>query len=219
MTPKMNKEKISQTAKFLPGAHFKTLTPFYDLLGEILGLGRRYRKAVSSALNLPNKKLNILDAGCGTGSLAIDFKKQKPNLNIYAIDADKDMLKIAAEKAEKEKAKIIFNMSLIQNLPFPDSYFDIVYSSLVFHHLPGKVKKEAVKEIHRVLKKGGKFFLADFGKANNLFEAIFPLFALLFEEGYDNYKGNLPAILKERFPIIKEIGRYKMGIIFLLAGK
>ncbi len=205
--------------KFLAGAHFRILTPFYDLIGTILGLGKKYRKKAISALNLPNTKLKALDAGCGTGSLAIDIKKQTPNLILYAIDADKDMLKIAAEKAKKAKAEITFKNAFIQELPFKNNSFDIVYSSLVFHHLPIKVKKQAVKEIHRVLKKGGKFLLADFGKPKGIFGGIFPLFALLFEQGYDNYKGNLPKILKERFSAIMEIGRYDSGITFFLARK
>lgn len=68
----------------------------------------------------------------------------------------------------------------MQKLPFADNHFDVVYSSLVLHHLKTEDKKKAFKEIHRVLKNDGFFLLADFGKPKNRF-LIISLFTAIFE--------------------------------------
>ncbi len=215
--PHRNSQKHRQ--KFIPAAHFKILTPLYDVGSEWLGFGKGYRKKLMNILKIPNAKHNILDAGCATGTFSIELKKSRPAINLNAIDADPEILLRAVAKAKKEKVKIAFKNAFIQHLPFEDNFFDIAYSSLVFHHLPHEIKIKATAEIFRVLKPGGKFVLADFGNPQNIFEFFYPLLALVTEEGYDNYHGNLPAILHKKFLAVTEIGRYKRGIVFLQAEK
>jgi len=49
----------------------------------------------------------------------------------------------------------------VEKLFFADQTFDVVVSSLVFHHLPDGLKRQALAEIHRVLKPGGCLLLVD----------------------------------------------------------
>ncbi len=198
--------------RFIPAARFHFLDTSYDLLCALLGLGKHYRKKALEFLRLENKKLKVLDAGCGTGSIATELKKKYPDIDLYGIDIDEDMLLIAKAKIKKMASKIKLKKASIDKLPFPNNYFDAVYSSLVFHHLPGEIKPKAISEIYRVLKKNGKFFISDFGKPRNIFESILPLFSVIFEEGYDNYKGNIPKMLeKAKFKEVKETGKYGAG--------
>jgi SAM-dependent methyltransferase len=46
--------------------------------------------------------------------------------------------------------------------PSPDAAFDVVVSSLVLHHLPEEARLQAVREMKRVLRPGGKVLLAEF---------------------------------------------------------
>jgi ubiquinone/menaquinone biosynthesis C-methylase UbiE len=90
----------------------------------------------------------------------------------------------------------------VEHLPFPTSSFDIVMSTLIFHHLPTEIKQCAMAEIHRVLRPGGRFLLADLGKPEGLLlKTIFALGALLQsdEAGYiqDNQAGRFPLFLEE----------------------
>ena len=106
----------------------------------------------------------------------------------------------------------------MQDLPYPDGYFDVVYSSLVIHHIPSKQKIPAMKEIRRVLKKSGTFYLCDFGKVRSYLLAPLYLFVLLLEEGKDNYEGKIPGMLKEAgFEKVRSVGHYRYNIEFLYA--
>lgn len=97
----------------------------------------------------------LLDIGCGTGfvlSLAhSSFEK------VYGIDITPAMLDNATSKLKEQKVK---NVKLIQtssdNLPFPDSYFDVVTAYGFLHHLPELLP--TFREVYRVLKNKGIFY-------------------------------------------------------------
>jgi len=153
----------------------------------------------------------VLDAGCGSGSLAIEVKKAFPRISLNAVDADGNILYRAKEK--KGNLEINFQKAWLQQLPFPDKSFDTAYSSLVFHHLNSESKTAAMKEIYRVLKKSGRFLLVDFGKPQAFF-SIFSWFTVLLEEGRDNYEGRISAMLSEAGFRVSEKGRYRFNITF-----
>ncbi len=51
---------------------------------------------------------------------------------------------------------------MIEQLPFADQTFDVVFSTLMMHHLPAPLKRQGLSEIARVLKPGGRLVIADF---------------------------------------------------------
>ena len=61
----------------------------------------------------------------------------------------------------RAKREIDFRVASVDELPYPDSSFDVVTSTMTFHHLPVPVKERGLREIHRVLKPQGRFFLCD----------------------------------------------------------
>ncbi len=205
---------------FIPAARFHLLTPLFDKLCGFVGLGNRYRKQIIKTINFPPTTINVLDAGCGTGSLAIDIKTKYQNIHLSAIDADSKMIRIAKEKSNHANQEIQFTEAFLQKLPFPNNSFDIVYSSLVFHHLKTENKKDAMKEIHRILKKDGLFLLIDFCKPKHKIYALFSWFTILFEEGDDNYQGKIPKMISDAgFKEVTEIQRYRFNISFTQAVK
>ena len=56
---------------------------------------------------------------------------------------------------------IDFRVEPVEALSFADQTFDVVVSSLVFHHLPDGLKRRALAEIRRVLKPKGRLLLVD----------------------------------------------------------
>lgn len=103
--------------KFIPAARFHILNHFFDQICTLLGLGKSYRKELIKTLNLQEKPVTILDAGCGTGSLAIEIKQGNSNANICGIDINPKIIAIAKNKADKENLAINFIISSIQKLP------------------------------------------------------------------------------------------------------
>jgi len=156
-----------KNGSYIPAFNYDLLTPFYDFFLNILGFGYKERVKIVELLELKPSE-NLLDIGCGSGSLVIVAKKLHPENHITGSDIDEKILKIAEKKIKKENLGIKLIKTSAAKLPFNDSSFDVIVSSLVFHHLSLETKRLAITEIKRVLKKEGRFLLVDFGKANRL---------------------------------------------------
>ncbi len=140
----------------------------------------------------------VLDVGCGTGSLAILIKRNYPKITISALDCDQNILTIAGKKADSAQVDIQFHRAFAESLPYPDESFDRVVSTLFFHHLSWHSKKQAAGEIFRVLKPGGELHVLDWGRANNwLMRTLF--IAVKLVDGYSNTQDNVSGRLIELF--------------------
>ena len=82
--------------------------------------------------------------------------EREPKLRIRGLDADPMQLKAATKKVAAIRNQISFQQGYAQQLPGNAQTFDIVVSSLFFHHLTTNQKREALAEILRVLKPGGR---------------------------------------------------------------
>ena len=105
----------------------------------------------------------VLDVGCGTGTLAIEAQKRVgPTGYVFGIDPGKEQIARARTKAARRHLPINFQVGVIEHLAFPDRTFDVVFSTLMMHHLPAPLKRQGLSEIARVLKPGGHLVIADF---------------------------------------------------------
>ena len=138
----------------------------YDLLAWLLTHGRE-RELRETIVRLAGLKpgSDVLDIGCGTGTLAIAATRHVGTTGgVTGIDASLSMIARANRKAEKASARATFQVAVAEALPFPDRRFDVVFSTLMLHHLPRKTRQECAKEIERVLKIGGRVVAVDFGR-------------------------------------------------------
>ena len=120
------------------------LEPYQKLLGafaEKLG-------------NVRGKK--ILDAGAGTGNLAVLLEKR--GAKVVGLDFSKEGLEIFKRKLPNSRA--IFH-DLTKPLPFPDESFDAVVSNNTIYTLPPEVRSAVFKEFFRVLKPNGKIVVSN----------------------------------------------------------
>ena len=90
----------------------------------------------------------ILDIGCGKGFLLYDFTKVIPGIDVYGADISEYAIHNAKLEI-KEKLKIASAIKL----PYPDNFFDYVYSINTFHNLHNYELECALQEINRVSKK------------------------------------------------------------------
>jgi ubiquinone/menaquinone biosynthesis C-methylase UbiE len=81
---------------------------------------------------------------------------------VVGIDPGTEQIARARAKAARRHLSIEFQIGMIEQLPFPDQAFDVVFSTLMMHHLPAPLKRQGLTEIARVLKPGGRLIIADF---------------------------------------------------------
>jgi len=209
--------------KLVPALGKDWLTPFFDVLLAIVGLGAPLTERVIAGASIQNGE-HVLDVGCGTATLLIAAKSRSPLAQMVGVDPDERALAIAREKIAQHQVEVEIVQAGAEHLPFPTSCFDLVMSTLVFHHLPTEIKQRAIQEIYRVLTPGGRFLLADFGKPEGLLLRIFFALGALVQADearsiQDNKAGKLPLFLQEAGFAVQEIlPRYK-GVQFLLATK
>ncbi len=207
--------------KFTPPLAYDVLTPLYDGVISLLAYGKTFKRLALELSGIVDGD-KVLDIGCGSGTLLVEAKKRYPNSDLTGLDPDMKILGIAPRKLEKTGVEATLVQGFAQELPFPPASFDLVVSTLIFHHLSTSVKKEAVKEVYRVLKYEGRFLLADFGKPENSLTGFLLKLGSIFD-GQDNMKdninGNLPVFLEEAgFKVTRLKARYR-GVQFWLATK
>jgi ubiquinone/menaquinone biosynthesis C-methylase UbiE len=105
----------------------------------------------------------VLDVGCGTGTLAMEVARRVGRAGrVTGIDPGTQQIARARAKAARRHVPIEFQIGVIEQLPFPDQTFDVVFSTLMMHHVPASLKRQGLAEIARVLKPGGRLVIADF---------------------------------------------------------
>jgi ubiquinone/menaquinone biosynthesis C-methylase UbiE len=100
----------------------------------------------------------ILDVGCGTGRLLRKAEQRFPNARLVGVDAAPEMLK-KAQASLPNGSSIRFQQAVAENLPFADAQFDVVFSTLTFHHWQEQTR--GISEVARVLTPGGRWLVAE----------------------------------------------------------
>jgi len=193
---------MNQSKRYIPALSFKLLTPLYDpLLKRIMQEETFKLKLIGYANIQPGMK--ILDLGCGTGTLTLMIKRAHPDATVTGLDGDPQILDIAREKSRG--MDIQWNQGLATSLPYPDSVFERVVTSLVIHHLITDDKRRAFKEAYRVLKPQGELYVLDFGTPHSPFTRFMTKYMRRLEEVADNFDGLIPRFITDAgFVGIKE---------------
>lgn len=104
--------------------------------------------------------MRILDLGTGSGYLAFAFADKYKQVEVVGLDIVENTLEQNRRKAELEG---INNLHFISydgmDFPFDNNSFDVVITRYALHHFPAI--NDTFREISRVLKKNGIFFLSD----------------------------------------------------------
>jgi ubiquinone/menaquinone biosynthesis C-methylase UbiE len=155
---------IAQMSKsertFLPAAGRDLFLPLYDLIAKLLGADR----ARQNLFNLASVRSRdrVLDIGCGTGTFVTMLKQTYPSSEVTGLDPDPKALARAKRKAEQARVPVHFDQGYADALDYPSATFDLAFSSFMFHHLEAINREKTLREVCRVLKPGGSFYLLDF---------------------------------------------------------
>ncbi len=169
------------------------IIPVYDKVNSFISLGRdsEFRqRGIQSRVKQGDK---ILDAGSGFGNMSkTALQICSDDLQITLYDPLKPMLKNTSKLFTKNPE---LTCGVFEHVPFHEETFDAV---LCGYSLRDAISlRTAISEIHRVLKKGGRFVIVDLGKPDNVL-----------------IRGGVSFYLKSILPIIALVAGGKLGLKF-----
>lgn len=98
--------------------------------------------------------LDVLDVGCGPGTITADFAALVAPGQVTAVDAAEDVLAQAHAHADgRGLDNVRFTVADVHDLDFPDDSFDVVHAHQVLQHVGDPV--QALREMRRVCRPGG----------------------------------------------------------------
>lgn len=103
----------------------------------------------------------VLELGCGTGSMWKDHLDLLSGAQLILTDFSAGMLSAAKQNLPRQD-NITYQLVDIQDIPFPEESFDLVIANMMLYHVPDLHK--GLCEVRRVLKKGGRFCCATYGR-------------------------------------------------------
>jgi len=112
---------------------------------------------------LTNDNLQVLSVGISTGGVAeIRMAEANPERHIVATTIDQEGVafdkKYIAERHLENQIEVKIE-DVAEPLPYQDAHFDYIYARLVLHYLPKDKLVEALAELYRILKPGGRLFV------------------------------------------------------------
>jgi len=138
---------------------FATIADRYDFITVALSYGqdRRWKRRLVD-LASPRAGARALDLATGTGDIA--FALAARGARVVGLDVTFRMIELARAKDGERVARFLVGDMLA--LPFPDASFDIVTTGYGLRNVPNL--NQAIGEIHRVLKPGGRMLSLDFNR-------------------------------------------------------
>ncbi len=174
-------KKVSQQEKkILVNNVFNKVSPKYDLMNDLASFGlHRYWKNELINWLAPQKHQRLADLAGGTGDITKRYLKYGGG-KADIIDINLNMIKNSKFIISPDtSSKVGFIVGNCENLPIRDNVYDRITIAFGLRNLTNK--NEALKEIFRILKPGGRFLCLEFSKVeNHIFEKIYDIWSFNF---------------------------------------
>jgi len=146
---------------------FHSVASKYDVMNDLMSGGlHRIWKMFTIAQAGVRPGFKVLDIAGGTGDLSKEFVKQAgPTGEVWLTDINESMLRVGRDRLLNQGIITPTMLCDAEHIPFPDNYFDRVTVAFGLRNMTHK--DEALAEMRRVLKPGGKLLVLEFSKINS----------------------------------------------------
>ncbi len=187
------------------GGVFSNVAAKYDLMNDAMsgGMHRLWKDRFVRRVK-PREGEAILDMAGGTGDIA--FRMEPSGAQITVADINPQMLEVGMDRAQKRGIDgLVWTEANAETLTFPDRFFDaytIAFGIRNVTDIPA-----ALREAHRVLRRGGRFYCLEFSTTQwpgfaELYDAyshrMVPKLGQLLAKDADSYRYLIESI--RRFP-------------------
>jgi demethylmenaquinone methyltransferase/2-methoxy-6-polyprenyl-1,4-benzoquinol methylase len=186
------------------GEVFSSVARRYDVMNDLMsgGMHRLWKDRFVNRVK-PRPGEAILDMAGGTGDVA--FRMARRGAHVTVADINPDMLEAGRQRAQAKELSVTWQVQNAEKLTFAGNVFDaytIVFGIRNVTDIPA-----ALREAHRVLKRGGRFFCMEFSSSDwpgfsNLYEAwasnVIPKIGKAVADDEDSYRYLVESI--RRFP-------------------
>ena len=143
--------------------HFNNTVQNYE--NDIEKIVTDHEAFFNQAVSLvPDGEIDILELGSGTGYLTEKILEKNPGVSITCIDMTPEMIDVAMKKKNLEGVEFILGDFREK---WPDKKFDLIISTLCFHHLPDEDREDIIRKVRDSLKDNGIFVNGDVFKAGD----------------------------------------------------
>ena len=152
---------------------FDSVAPKYDVMNDLMSLGlHRAWKAYTVLVANVREGQRVLDIAGGTGDLALAFAPRVgPNGRVVHTDINEAMLREGRNRLLDAGVSLPTLVCDAEHLPFADTSFDLVTVAFGLRNMTHK--EQALLEMNRVLKPGGKLLVLEFSKVAKPLEKIY----------------------------------------------
>jgi ubiquinone/menaquinone biosynthesis C-methylase UbiE len=112
-------------SQFIPALRYDWLTRLYDPITRLTTRETAFKRRLVDIAHVQVGH-HVLDLGCGTGTLALLIQKTRAGTEVFGVDGDLKVLKIAQGKAVDPGSHLLLNAGLVFELPYPTNRFDRV---------------------------------------------------------------------------------------------
>jgi ubiquinone/menaquinone biosynthesis C-methylase UbiE len=131
------------------------------------------------------RKLKIIDIGCGTGRFIDALKQVWPKLPVLGIDMSEAYVR-HAKRFLRRRSRLNFSVAKAESLPVASESQDALTGIFLFHELPPNIRRIVIRECARVLKPGGRLILVDSLQRGDRpdYDGLLELFPQSYHEPY-----------------------------------
>ncbi|MFZ2162198.1 MAG: bifunctional demethylmenaquinone methyltransferase/2-methoxy-6-polyprenyl-1,4-benzoquinol methylase UbiE [Sideroxyarcus sp.] len=165
-----------EKAKKVAGV-FTSVASKYDIMNDLMSVGlHRIWKRFAVGLANVHEGQRVLDIAGGSGDISRLFlDKVGSRGQVVLTDINNAMLRVGRDRLLDEGKATPTAQCDAEHLPFPDNYFDCV--SIAFGLRNVTHKDAALREMHRVLKPGGRVIVLEFSKVAKPLEKMYDLYS------------------------------------------